>query len=355
MGRAFKRNGHWSIYYYAKGDRVESVARALGIPPEKVTRQDAERLLRRRLAEKARGEIVALPDTRLTVAEILDAYEAHLEIGGAKMGPMRSLLRAVKRWLGDRRVQALTLHALEEAAAQALRIWKPGTVQTRLYGLRAACVLAKRHQRLAHVPDFPTITVRNARQGFFERPNFDRIHAYLRDPVNDLMLAVYLTGWRSSEIMTLTWDNIDRVEGSIRIYDSKTGQKVRPYAEDPELRAVIERRHAIRALGCPFVFHRRGRPVRDFSKAWDRARRKAGFPAAIPHDCRRTAYRDLFAAGVDPFTAMGLVGHTSLTTVKRYNIVDLARMRGGLTRLDAARHPDVSPTRARSRGRKGQA
>jgi hypothetical protein len=169
MGRVFQRNGHWAIYYYAKGDRVESVARALGKSPEKVTRQDAVRLLRHRLAEKARGETVALVDERLTVADALDAYEAHLVVKGKKMGSMRKTMRAVKRWLGDRRVSSLTLQSLEEAAAQALGTWKPGTVQTYLYGLRAACALAKRHKRLAHVSDFPKIAVKNARQGFFDR------------------------------------------------------------------------------------------------------------------------------------------------------------------------------------------
>jgi integrase len=177
---------------------------------------------------------------------------------------------------------------------------------------------------------------------------------HLPAPLDDLMRAVYLTGWRYSEIMTLRWEAIDRAEGSIRLSDSKTGPRVRPYAEDRELRAVIERRFAARALGCPFVFHRNGRAVRYFTKAWHAARVKAGLPGKLRHDCRRTAYRDLFAAGVDPFTAIDLVGHKSLATVQRYNIVDLSRARAGLAKLDAARHPDVYPTREGQRGRKGQ-
>ena len=39
----------------------------------------------------------------------------------------------------------------------------------------------------------------------------------------------------------------------------------------------------------PWVFHRNGKPIRDFRKVWKTACTNAGCPGRIPHDFRRTA------------------------------------------------------------------
>jgi integrase len=46
------------------------------------------------------------------------------------------------------------------------------------------------------------------------------------------------------------------------------------------------------------VFHREGKPIKSLRTAWNGACRRAGFPAAIFHDLRRTAVRNLERAGV---------------------------------------------------------
>jgi len=40
---------------------------------------------------------------------------------------------------------------------------------------------------------------------------------------------------------------------------------------------------------CAYVFHRRGRPIKDFREAWDRACTAVGLEGRIFHDFRRTA------------------------------------------------------------------
>jgi integrase len=84
-----------------------------------------------------------------------------------------------------------------------------------------------------------------------------------------------------------------------------------PYADHPGLKTLIdEQRAATDAVKkaqkkiVPFVFHRNGKRIRTFYKAWRAACRAAGFPGRIPHDMRRSAVRNLVRAGVPEKTAM---------------------------------------------------
>ncbi len=119
----------------------------------------------------------------------------------------------------------------------------------------------------------------------------------------------------------------------------------------PELRAVLERQFARtrdmeRRTGriIPWLFHRNGRPIKSFRRAWLTACRKAGVPGRIPHDFRRTAIRNLERDGVPRSTAMAMVGHRTESIYRRYPIVDEAMLRESAGKLAARsrRQRDVS-------------
>ena len=65
-----------------------------------------------------------------------------------------------------------------------------------------------------------------------------------------------------------------------------------------EVAEVIARRRQVRHATAPWVFHRNGRPIRDFRGAWDRALQAAGVTDYHVHDFRRTATRNMALAGV---------------------------------------------------------
>jgi integrase len=109
----------------------------------------------------------------------------------------------------------------------------------------------------------------------------------------------------------------------------------------PELREILEAqrertRSLERQLGkiIPWVFHRKGKPIRSYYKAWHTACAKAGIQR-IRHDMRRTAVRNLERAGVPRSAAMAIVGHKTESVYRRYAIVDEGMMFDAASKLAA--------------------
>jgi integrase len=101
---------------------------------------------------------------------------------------------------------------------------------------------------------------------------------------------------------------------------------------------LIERRWQARAVGTrivPWVFHRRGKPIRDVLYSWRKACAAAGVVGRIPHDFRRTRVRDLLNAGVPEKVAMEWTGHQTREVFGRYHIVTAEDQRRALARVEA--------------------
>jgi integrase len=86
-----------------------------------------------------------------------------------------------------------------------------------------------------------------------------------------------------------------------------------------------------------YVFTRGNNPVRDFRKSWENLCTTAGVPGLLFHDLRRTAARNLRAAGVPEEIIMRIAGWKTSSIFRRYAIVDKTDVREALQRLERAR------------------
>jgi integrase len=271
------------------------------------------------------------------VEELLRTYERDCEIRGLKgLKQIRSHLKPIRAYFGIDRALAVTTPRLRDyiAARQQEPIRgrsgpQPATINRELEGLERAFALAVESGTLAAAPKFPSLREDNARQGFFERGDFFAVLSHLCEPdLVDFLEWFYRTGMRTGEIRSLTWPSFDRETWMLQLHAK--GDKTRfgrAIALEGPYRKIIERRIKARRFGCDLIFHRDGKPVGEFRKSCKTACRLAGVSGRLPYDLRRTAVRNMIAAGVYETTTMKISGHRTRAVFDRYHIVSERELR----------------------------
>jgi integrase len=307
----------------------------------------AVRLLKKRLGEMGQGKLPGRDAERVTLTDLgkmlLDDYGLKGNRTAVRAG--QSLAHVYAHFGKDARALDVTADALVGYAMRRQEEGaKPATVKNELAALRRAFNLAVRADRLPQRPPFPIIDARNRRTGFFEESEFRAVLAHLPADVAAVAEFLYWSGWRKGETLALEWRHVDLKAGIIRIEDTKNGEpRTLPFKVLPELSALIERQRErtsaveqARGAIVRHVFHRDGKPVRSFRRAWLTACEEAGLPNRLPHDFRRTAARNLSRAGVPEQTIMALCGWKTRSVFDRYRIVNERDLADGLAKLATA-------------------
>ena len=217
--------------------------------------------------------------------------------------------------------------------------------------IRRAFRLAVRGGELVHMPHVPMLALDNTRTGFFEQPEFEAVRGALPADLRDVVtFAISPDGGsraRSCRSNGSKSIGTDRSSASNRARRRTSGPHAAVWAlTGPGLggRRGVEGQPEGRI--CPFVFHRDGKQIRHFRKAWTAACEAAGCPGKLLHDFRRTAVRNLVRAGIPEKTAMGITGHKTRSVFDRYDIVVEDDLRAALGKLAEASAP-----KAKRRGR----
>jgi len=367
-GKIYEKHGipgNWYVTIYQRGvggqrgrEVDKSVATFLGKSPRSATRADAVRLLRQLQADRRQG--AEYIDPRVTVAQVVDAYAAGQRLRNQK--PTHHL-EMLKRWLGHRLATSLTLSALTELAA-AKEIprgpWRRSTIATRLGFLRTAMTYAVRAQMIAGVPPFPKLEFDNVRRQVPTMVEVEEICAILakRDPCYaDLYRFLAISGWRGSMALAMTWEMVDREMRVIRLPKSKNGAWTLVYGGDRDLEEIIERRWqsriryqtdgTYRMNPAEQVWTRKsGKPVKVWKESFYRARKEAGYPHHCVHDTRRLATVDnIQSSGLTAEQAMERLGFRTTSTLRRYNISEVAHAQ----RATEHHYAQQAPRRAAAR------
>jgi integrase len=295
----------------------------------------AEKYLRARLKHVHAHELdpikpfITQRDRKRDIHELLDALNSDFVLRGKDSPQNLSNIKRAKADFGHIRALQLTPEAVDEyIVARLAEGSAPASINRVLQ-------LVKQSYKLA---DFPAPRIRrlsekgNVRQGFFLEAEFRRVLLHLPPYLYDFCLFAYLVGWRKSEVASLEWTQVEGNVIRLKGVDSKNGEG-RLIVCTGELLGILERRRSGRAVETPdgvvlatFVFHKDGRPIGDFRKAWAAACSKAGVQRLF-HDFRRTAVRNMVRAGVPEKVAMQISGHKTRSIFDRYNIVNESDIR----------------------------
>lgn len=393
-GRIYTRPGSpfWWIGYYNDGKQQREPAKHVRtgkkLEATDANRHEAERYLKHRIAEVTAAQLggpafVTPQQKRATVNDVLDALTQDFEVRGKvvigkdgkpKLNPrIESSVKPLREHLGRRRAAELSSEAIMAFIQEQRQAdYTNASINRWLQLLGQAFKLAVRTKRLSAAPFIPRLSeVGNERSGFFETEAFGIVVSQLPEYLQDFARFGFLTGWRKGSIQSLRWADVADDVIYLRAENSKT-RKPETVPLEGELRTLIDRRRAAgvwqdkegQAHFSEFVFHLNGRPIGEFRKAWATACCAAGvgqmvcpncdrqvdaerncsqcarrwdkgdlkYVGRIFHDLRRTAARNMVAAGVLPQVAMKITGHRTDAMFRRYAIVNEDQKREALAR-----------------------
>jgi integrase len=357
-GRIFARNGIRWIAYYKDGKEYRESSPSSDGPV-------AQDLLDKRLREVANdAEGIATftepQSRRLKISDLVASLREHYKLEGRLTGSTESELKRVEGIkdeddvirFGDIRALALTAKHVADYKRDRLAKGHAQASINRTLTFLSRCYSLAIENEVLKASDKPPIKMfpvgnKNARQGFFEDADFRKVYAELADNLKDYALFAFLTAWRKGEVSCLKWKYLQN--GVLRIPAEETKNNVaRSVVIAGELTEIIGRRETARLWNgvlTDYIFHRSGRRITEFRKAWASACRKAGFADRIFHDLRRSGVRNMIRSGTPQNVAMKISGHETVSMFKRYDICnddDLRAAAENVQRYNAARSANAA-------------
>jgi integrase len=328
--RQVYENPIWWIAYYHNGKEYRESS-------DSREEKDAIKLLKRRVQDLGRG-IVGTKEERVTFEQLVEDLKNDYKVNGKRsLDNVELSIRHLKEFFAGDKARHITTDRVRKYIAKRQGEGAAnGSINRELSALKRSFSLAMQAGKLFHRPYIPMLEENNARQGFLDHAGFLALRNELTDYLKDPVSFLYLSGWRSGEMKSLEWRDIGTEAIRLRAENSKN-KKQRVLPLRGELAEIVQRAKDKRNPECPFVFHDKGQPIGDFRKAWQNAcvsvglghfkkigegrKAKKIYHGLLIHDLRRSAVRNMVAAGIPEKVAMGLSGHKTRSVFDRYHIV----------------------------------
>jgi len=178
----------------------------------------------------------------------------------------------------------------------------------------------------------------NAREGFLARDRYKHLLDALPEELKLLLVYAYHLGCRRGELLALKRFDVDSKALTVRFSGRTTKNqeaKVAPIYGDMIAWTDMALTELEKYPSCPWLFHRCGKRIKNFRKAWNVACALAGVPDLLFHDLRRSAVKNMEDAGIPRKTAMQITGHKTESIYRRYHIVSDRDIRDAGVKLAA--------------------
>lgn len=349
--------GCWHIQFSVNGRQYRESAHTTEY-------NQAVKALKRRITEVTTGKFSGTQIDRTLMSELFQDVIADYELmDRASVDSMaRHLIeKYLLPYFGKHRAVNVKLPGIKAYMVKQKETRSLSSVNKELGLLRRAFKLGVANGKVgvANVPDFKGLLgkEKNARQGFWEHSEYQTFRAALPPDERAMFIFGYWTGCRFGEIAQLEWSQVDLEGRAVRLRadQTKPGEaRIIPLGgPGADLFDMLVAQQARRAALCPeskWVFFRtgaknparrstrRGQPVHDIRKGWQKAVDATGIDRLF-HDLRRTGVRNLVRAGVPEKVAMLISGHRTRSVFERYNIVDERDLHDAASKLNQHLNP----------------
>ncbi len=247
------------------------------------------------------------------------------------------------------------------------------TVNRELAALKRMFNLAIEKKKIIYAPHIPHLAENNVRKGFFEHEEYLKMMGVLPGYLKLPFTLAYSFGLRKEEVFSLTWNQVNLIDGKITLEETKNGESRIAPLKAETYEAVAGQKQIRDSLypDCPYVCFREGNRIKDFRSAWETALKKIGIrpafkckdcgkvtelPAGVKreelkcyacgsgnlkkhdklwHDLRRTAVRNMVRAGISRTVAKAISGHKTDSVFERYDITDERDLQDAADKISA--------------------
>ncbi|MGC1607680.1 MAG: site-specific integrase [Candidatus Acidiferrum sp.] len=163
------------------------------------------------------------------------------------------------------------------------------------------------------------------RKGFVARAQFEHLLSKLPSHLRPLVTFLYYCGVRVGEATQIEWNQVDLHGALIRLEVEQTKTSEARVVPLPDVLIQVLRK----------VKKKEGLVFSDTNlrEEWAEATKAAEMPGLLVHDLRRSAIRNLIAAGVPEKVAMSISGHKTRAVFDRYHIVSTDDVSNAMKKL----------------------
>jgi len=195
-----------------------------------------------------------LEDYRINMKDTLEKAERSVKYLNEAFGGMKAIditTDKIRSYIRDRMNQGYSNASINRELAALKRMFHLAARET--------------PPKVSMIPYIPMLKESNIRKGFFEDHEFLALRDALPFHLKPVVTFAYHTGWRKGEILGLTLGKVDLRQGIVRLEPGETkNEEGRVIYLNDELMKELKALQKSRPLGCPYVFHHNGKPIRDF-------------------------------------------------------------------------------------------
>lgn len=313
------------------------------------TAEEARREARQILAQIERGDIPNRNNSKLenavrTIAGALDCYIE--ERKDLRPRTVETYRRVVDTHLSDWAklpLEAITRNMVASKHAFIGKHTGPTTANTTMRVFRAIYNYASAVNE--NLPPNPTARLSQTRSWYREsrrrswvKPN--QLHSWYEavadcsdDTIRDFLLLILFTGLRRSEALGLRWKDIDLLDRTLTVSQTKNHEPLTLPLSNFLFRHLSHRSEA--ANGCEWVFPGRipGQHLQEPKKKIAKIRKVSGVEFTL-HDLRRTFITIAESLDIPAYSLKRLINHKSASDVTAgYIIISVDRLRQPMERI----------------------